>query len=257
MITLQDYQQTLHAFTQKISELDDALLATFLYGSMARGDIVLGHSDLDFWVFVRQSVLADETQFKQVLSHMAECAKLLAQSGLPVFHAFCYYAEDEAQLLPSALVPNLQQEQSSRVIVGEDIRAQLGATAVSRTTHKAAYFAEMRFHIFHPLTPFIYKPDLSQKECGWVLGALKYIKYVAEAACVACDVWCGEQEALTQLGQLLPTIDASIIQQIEAFRTGPNPTDDPKKVHEMLLLALNFVEDVHTALNDRAPAIKE
>ena len=246
--TIQDYENTLAAFTAAISRLGEDGLTAFLYGSMARGDIVPGHSDLDFWVFLREATMTDEARFYQALEVMVDGAKLLANSGLPVIHAFCYYGEDEAGFLPAALIPNLQTDQSSRVVWGEDIRSQLGATAVSRKAYRSAYFVEMRQHIFHPLTPFIHKPDLTPKECEIIVGALKYVKYLAEAACAALDLWPSEQEAIPALAQALPQVDISIIDHVETFRVGPHPTADPERVRAMLIISLQFVESLYTAL---------
>lgn len=250
--TITDYKNTLAAFNKEIGQLNENGLSVFLYGSMARDNIVPGHSDLDFWVFLREQAMVDEACFYEALDVMVDAAKVLKNSGLPTIHAFCYYGEDEIGLLPAALIPNLQTDGSSQVTWGEDIRGRLSASIESRAAYRAAYFLEMRQHIFHPLTPLMHKSTLEEKERQWIVGALKYVKYLAEAACAALDLWPGERDAIPVLARELPTIDIGVIERIETFRTGANPTAASAPVRSMLILALEFVEEIHTAMQRKS-----
>ena len=225
-LTHEDYENTLTKFIHEIGRLNNNGLSVLLYGSMARGDIIPGHSDLDFWVFLKKEALQNPARFREAYRAMVDAANVLADSGLPVIHAFCYYGESELLLLPQALVPNLRNEQSSRIVWGKDIRTQMGSTSASRTFYQTSYFVEMREQMFLPLAAYLGKP-LSEKDCRHIVGSLKYVKYVPEAACAALDLWPGELAAGQRLAEALPKLDMRIVAEVEAFRTGPNPTAVP------------------------------
>ncbi len=143
-LTIARYEETLAEFSHFMAQDERSLRSVMLYGSMARGEVVPGHSDLDFWVFVRHESFADESRFSELLRRLTQAAQILADSGLPVIHAFCYYSDDELDWLPQALVPNLANDASSRVIVGDEIRAELSSTTASRALYRQSYFGEMR-----------------------------------------------------------------------------------------------------------------
>ena len=48
-LTPADYEQALDNFVQTIGGLRENGRSVLLYGSMARGEVIPGHSDLDFW----------------------------------------------------------------------------------------------------------------------------------------------------------------------------------------------------------------
>ena len=149
--------------------------------------------------------------------------------------------------LPAALVPNLQSPRSSRVVVGQDVRAEMSSTAASHHLYHTSYFFEMRRQLFLPLAPYLQKQALTEKEARYVLGSLKYIKYVPEAACAALDLWPGEIDAVPRLGQELD-IDMGIVARVEALRTQESPLADLAAVQATLRQAMLFVEQVHDAL---------
>jgi predicted nucleotidyltransferase len=239
-----EYKNALANFTAAIEEAPD-VAAVYLYGSMAREEIVPGQSDIDFWVFVRDEAFADEAAFSKMLNGLAQAGACLAESNIPDFHAFCYYALSEANWLPAALVPNLQSDASSRLILGDDIRPRMSSSEASRYAHKTSYFADMRQHMFLPLTPYLQPVVLDEKAARQILGALKYVKYVAEAACAALAVYPGELEAINKLKELLPQVDTAVIKEIESFRIHYTAERDRDMLQVILLKALTFIESIH------------
>lgn len=237
------YKETLAQFVQTMNI--PQVKSCYLYGSMARDDIKPGQSDIDFWVFLDDSVFADKTAFRDAFLTMAQAAKDLQRSGLPIVHAFCYYAFQEVGWLPAALIPNLRSEMSSKLVLGDDLRTQMACTQASLYTHKTSYFAEMRQKMFHPLTPYLAKEIYSEHEVAHILGALKYVKYLAEAACAALLLYPGEIEAIPTLGNTFPDLDIHVIAKIEQYRMNYDHDRDHKKLNGMLLQALQFVEFVH------------
>lgn len=250
MPTTAVYEQALDNFVQTIGRLHENGRCVLLYGSMARGEVIPGHSDLDFWVILAGDVFREKTRFQQAFDVMVSACRELAASGLPVIHAFCYYGEDEIAWLPAALVPNLQSPRSSRIVFGDDVRAHMGSTAASHHLYRTSYFFEMRRHLFLPLTPYLRKGVLTEREVRHILGSLKYVKYLPEAACAALDLWPGEIDAIPRLAQELD-VDVGVVARVEALRTRENPLADIEAVQATLRQALRFVEQVHDALVSR------
>ena len=219
-----------------------------LYGSMARDEIVPGHSDLDFWVFVHQAEMRDEARFSQLLEDLVGAAQILADSGLPVIHAFCYYADDELGWLPQALVPNLSQPASGQAIVGDFLGDQLGSTPASRVHYRLSYFLEMRRQVFLPLTLFLERTELKQREARAIFAGLKYLKYIPEAACGALDIWPGEEAAPQRLAEAMPGLDVSIVSEVMAARLRGRLVQDPAALGGLLSRSLQFIETIHDEL---------
>ncbi|WP_420643758.1 nucleotidyltransferase domain-containing protein [Candidatus Leptofilum sp.] len=246
-LTTSDYERAFEQFVETIHDLGENGRSVLLYGSMARNEIIPGHSDLDFWVILAKDVFEDKKQFRQAFEVMVKAGQELAASGLPVIHAFCFYGEDELAWLPKALVPNLQSARSSKIVFGEDVRPQMNSTAASHHLYHSSYFFVMRRQVFLPLTPLLKKETLTQKEAKMILGSLKYVKYIPEAACAALDLWPGEIDAVPQLGEAL-NLDMSIVDHIAALRTQENPLSDLAQIQNSLRDALYFVEEIHNAI---------
>ncbi len=245
------YQEAVSKFTAVIGD-EDQVAAVYLYGSMARGEIIPGKSDVDFWVFVKDDAFESKEAFIKLMAGLVQAGESLAQSDIPDFHAFCYYAESEANWLPACLVPNLQSDASSKLMLGSDRRPTMSSTAASRYTHKTSYFATMRRLMFLPLTPYLQMDTFNEKMTQHILGALKYVKYVAEAACAALSAYPGELAAIDKLGELLPEVETAVIQEIESYRVNYTPERDQPTLKPMLIKALNFIESVHLQLRSVA-----
>ncbi|MFQ5421244.1 MAG: NAD-binding protein, partial [Anaerolineae bacterium] len=117
---------------------------------------------------------------------------------------------------------------------------------------KKVNVVEMREQVFLPLTSLLVKRSLTQSDLQRIVGSLKYIKYVPEAACAALDLWPGEIDAVALLAAQFPQINIALVAEVEAFRTGSNPTADPQKVQQMLQQSLRFVEQLNETLWNKA-----
>jgi hypothetical protein len=217
---------------------------------MARGTIVPGLSDIDFWVFVKDEAFFSKDAFVEMMGTLVRAGECLTNKGLPDYHAFCYYELSEAGRLPAGLVPNLKSDASSRLMVGDNIREQMGTSAASFFAHKTSYFADMRRLVFLPLTPYLRleAEAIDEKAERYILGGLKYVKYAAEAGCAALSVYPGELAAIDKLKELLPEVETAVIREIESFRVNYTSEQDRGQLKTMLVKALNFVESVHIQL---------
>lgn len=249
MKTITDYHEAAEEFVATLKK-SPYVAAAYLYGSLARGEIVPGLSDIDFWVFIKDEAFTSKNTFIEMMESLIQAGERLASKGLPDYHAFCYYELSEARNLPAGLVPNLQSDASSRLMFGDNVREQMGSSAASFFAHKMSYFADMRRHVFLPLTPYLgLKTEaIDEKAERYILGGLKYVKYTAEAACAALSVYPGELGAIDRLKELLPEVETAVIREVEAFRVNYKPERERHQLIPMLAKALDFVESVHIQL---------
>jgi predicted nucleotidyltransferase len=245
--TLVDYEQAIEGFAARIDDLGDDVVAVFLFGSMARGEAIAGYSDLDFWLFLETAVFADESAFKKVLQTIITAHQYLADNGIPISNAGCYYSQDKIESLPAMLAPNLRSERASRLVLGQDIRPQMNAAPISRQLHRGATFFEMRRQLYHPLAVYLQRQSLEEKERWHIFSSLQMIKYVPEAACAALDLWPGEHDALAALSAALPDVDLSIVKRVKAFCAQEGAMAELSLLLERLQETLVFVE----SLNDQ------
>lgn len=247
--TLAHYQTAVENFAATIRSLSNHILSVFLYGSMARGDVIPGLSDLDFLVFLKTDVFTGKARFQQALTTMVEAGKQLKASGLPVIHAFCYYSQSEVAGLPApTLAPNLKSSQTSQIILGRDIRAQIESAAAGRHLYQTSYFFELRRSVFHPLTPYLRQNSLTKQDCEIIVGTLRYIKYLPEAACAALNIWTEEPQAISRLAAAAPDIDIKVLEQVEPLWSQDIDSLDRKELQTILQKVLGFVEQVHDRL---------
>ncbi|MCP4425831.1 MAG: nucleotidyltransferase domain-containing protein [Chloroflexi bacterium] len=245
--TLADYEKAIDGFAERVGSLGDDALAVYLFGSMARDEAIAGYSDLDFWIFLKTAVFANESAFKQALKTIIAAHQHLAESGIPVSNAGCYYSQDRVESLPAMLTPNLRSERASRLVFGQDIREQMKTAPFSRHLHRASTFFEMRHQLYHPLTSYLKRQSLNEKERWQLFTGLQYIKYVPEAACAALDLWPGEHGSATALTAALPDVDLGIVGRVKSFCAQEGPMAELPLLQEKLRETLAFIE----RLNDR------
>ena len=244
-LTLEDYERAINGFAERVGRIGDDLLAVFLFGSMARDEAIAGYSDLDFWIFLKTAVFTNESAFKQALHTIITAHQYLADEGIPVSNAGCYYSQDKLDSLPAMLTPNLRSSRASRLVWGQDIRGQMKTNPVSRHLHRATTFYEMRQQLYHPLTPYLKHQSLSEKERWHIFTGLQSIKYVPEAACAALDLWPGEHDAITTLTKALPEVDMGIVKRIKLFCAQEGALAELTLLQNRLRETLAFVEQLN------------
>lgn len=246
-LTLVDYEQAIDSFAAQLAELGDDVLAVFLFGSMARGEAVAGYSDLDFWLFLQTAVFHDETRFKTALQTIIDAHHQLAGRGIPVSNAGCYASQANIERLPAMLLPNLQSDTASRVILGQNIRQQMQTTPESRRFNGDSTFFEMRRHFYHPLAQYLDQQSLSEAARWSIFTGLQTIKYLPEAVCAALDLWPGEHGAIAVLIELWPDEDWDIVGRVKSFCAQLGPAADETQLLANLRQMLLFIE----RLNDK------
>jgi len=243
-VTVEDYQHALEGFLEDMRRLGDSVVSVLLYGSLARGDIRPGQSDLmDAYVFLKEEVFEDKDDFLRAIEVMVNACKKLSRSGLPFHHPFHYYSMDEIKRLPAVFLPTLRSNRSSRVILGEDIRNQMGASHAGQLVACASFF-EVRRLFCLPLSRYLHKIPLTEQDRGEISAGLTYIrKYIPLSACFALGVHVEESEAIAVLSRIVD-VNVDVIEQIKSFQRSMDRKPD-EEIREILRKALEFVEMLH------------
>src|SRR5688572_16078416 len=138
--TARDYDLVLDGLLDDVKRMADAVSSVVLFGSMARGDVLPGHSDMmDVYIFLKPELFNDKEGFLSALEVMAEACEKIADRSPGPFHPFFYW--DELDPVPATF--NLDLAVHSKVLFGEDIRSKIKTTAASRKVAQTAFF-EMR-----------------------------------------------------------------------------------------------------------------
>ncbi len=131
-IELVDYRRAVEGFKADMSQAGEAVVSILLYGSVARGDISPGRSDLlDAYVFLDEQVFEDKEQFIATMEVMAGACEKMGCSGIP-FHPFHYFGLDEIGCTPALYLPSWSSDAFSMVVAGEDVRSEIGSLPSSR-----------------------------------------------------------------------------------------------------------------------------
>ena len=103
-VTAADYHTLMDGFVRDLASLGQDLVSVYVYGSVARGNVRPGTSDVgDAYVFLRQRVLEDREAFLSAMRTMTEACRAMARSGLPA-HAHHYYGDQELRYVPAGFL---------------------------------------------------------------------------------------------------------------------------------------------------------
>ncbi len=246
-VTARDYQEVTRRFTEDMKALGEDVVSVILYGSIARGKVRPGKSDvMDAYVFLRKEVFEDRTRFLDVLQHLVQTCDWLSQTQLPYHHPFHYYSEHEVGNLPAAFVETVRSEQSSRILLGHDIRPQLGSSEGFRSMLKTGlflFFSEMCLE----LTKYLRKKALTEKDCRSIINRLALVrKNFPLAISSALEMELDELAAVEEIRKALPSFDFGVLDRIKELRD--EPSVHAETVREVLREMLTLVVDLRDML---------
>jgi predicted nucleotidyltransferase len=244
-VTAKDYQEVTERFTEDMKALGEDVVSVILYGSIARGNVRPGKSDLmDAYVFLRKEVFEDRTRFLGVLQHLVQTCHWLSQTQLPFVHPFHYYSEDEMGNLPAGFVGTVRSEQSSKILLGEDIRARLGSSKGYRSAMDTGLFFFLSKGCLG-LTKYLREKALTEEDCRRIINGLSSArKYLPSAISSALEL--DELTALEEIRKALPSFDFGVLDRIKELRD--NPTVDAETVREVLTEMITLVVDLRDML---------
>ncbi|MET0621841.1 MAG: hypothetical protein ABW250_02565 [Pyrinomonadaceae bacterium] len=253
-IELSDYGRALEVFEADMGRAGEDVVSILLYGSVARGDISPGRSDLlDAYVFLDERVFDDRERFIAALEVMAGACERLALSGIP-FHPFHYFGMDEIGRTPALYLPSWSSDSFSRALAGEDVRAQIGSSAASREAAAASFF-EARRSMGHGLARYYNKEELTELDRERVMhGLVSLKKHITIMACLALGRWVEATRAVGELEEALPGLDTGVLKVVAARREVPPAHLDEGELRTLIREMLTFVEDLHDRLVARLRA---
>jgi hypothetical protein len=242
--SVEDYQQALEGFLRDVEGMGGDAVSVLLYGSMARGEVRPGQSDLlDAYLFLRPEVFEDRDRFLKALQSMLEACERLSESGLP-FHPFSYLSMDELDFLPVRSFSIFPVEPFSKIVWGTDVLPQLQETETSRLLGRT-YFYEVRSAVHFFLARYLHKRVLTDQDCRQIIPVLIGVRKNIWMACMALGRWPNDALPINELEEALPGIDTTILKKIEILQKQDETTADPDDVREMLNEVMGFVEDLH------------
>lgn len=244
------YQQIVDRLVEDVSRLGDEVASLVLFGSVFRGDVIAGQSDLmDAYIFLRHGVFEDKTRFLQALETLAAAFERIAEQAPGPYHPFFYW--DERDPVPATF--NYELTRVSKVLLGDDLRGRIESTGPSRQAARTAFF-EMR-RLGSPMMVFLRKPELTEAESQAIFRVLIGIRRdMPISACMALDIWVEQREAVGELKRALPGLDTEALDSIARLQDQPQPTADPEQVRSVLKQIVVFVEELNNRLIDKLKA---
>ncbi len=245
--TLTDYQRALDTFLDDLRPLEEDLVAVLLFGSLARGDVRPGKSDLlDAYVALRSEAGLERTRFIDVLQVLVSASVHLRQTGLPT-HPFFYCFEHELDRSPALWLSLWRSDAASTVLCGNDIRSLLTSCEESRAVARMSVF-QMR-QIAHRLSRYLYEDSLSEEVCVEIVEELATLKkFFPIMACLVLDNWITETQGKDELEKTVAGVDASVLTRIMSFRDCTPACNDLESWRSIIADLLRLVEQVHLSL---------
>jgi hypothetical protein len=250
-VTAEDYDLTFARFAEDISRLGSEVRSVIRFGSVARGNLSPGKSDImDAYVFLTKETFASEDAFSRVMLGFAETCRWLSETGIPYHHPFHYYCEDEIKNLPAGFVSALRAEDESDVFFGEDIRPGLGSSAESLQVLRPAFFLHLAGLIFR-LGHFRRMDHLNEDQCRTVVAQLSnYSKHVPQSVALALGRELSGEAALQYLRKRFPGADLAVLAEARSTREGglPPSGDLQRLLGRVLLLVETLHGEIVTSL---------
>jgi predicted nucleotidyltransferase len=247
-ITIETYQNALDDFLSDLGRMGDDVVSVFLFGSMARGEVRPGHSDImDAMVFLMPEFFEERERFLRGLGIMVEISTGLAQRGL-LYHPFNYWADPAS--MSAMFLPPFRSERSSKIFLGEDIRPLAGSTPESFAFARQVFFEARRRAL--QMAYFLCKPELTEEDCQYIrAGLINARKYFPMFACMALDIWVGESEIFDELKKALPGVDMSAFDQIKTVRDYPERPIEAEELRGLVRRTFVLIENLHDQIIQR------
>jgi predicted nucleotidyltransferase len=237
------YDQALTNFVQGIRQVEDDIACVLLYGSMARGDMRVGESDIDLCIFIRKEVFEVRERFLRVIETIIEASNKLMESGLP-FQRCHYYNENELQALDAKFCSIWGGDKTSKVVFGEDIRPRIASTEAGRFIAGTVFYEARR--ILLPLSAYLHKESLTEEERQAIFNDLLVIrKAMPQSACNALGIWPDTSNAFEELARRLPHVELDAFKSIESLRGRSVHQVDAELLRRILRDALMLVQTLN------------
>lgn len=248
MITNDDYTRALETFVSVAGQLGDKLRSILLYGSMVKGTVRPGASDmLDAAVILRESVLTTEAEYYEVLDVLTEACARIRMPGVP-FHPVHYFVLDDAGWSAAThFLPAWKSERYSRIVAGVDLRACL-RTADVECEFMRGWYVQLSW----ALQQAALAVKLGPRTAGQPAPSLRELRHrlreTSAFACFACGMLVDRDDAPAALVRLLPEAQLELLPQL-CDRSAVDGDDEDHTVLVDQILTVN--EELHRAVGGR------
>jgi predicted nucleotidyltransferase len=244
-LTKEDYQRAADDFVQDVSKLQDDAVSVILYGSLVRGDVRPGQSDiLDAFLFLPDEIFQDKARYLRTLEVMIEASLRLSRRGIP-FHPFFYW--DDVSTIPAIFYLTFVSDKSSKPVLGSDRRSRLRCSPASLKFARTAFFDFRRQG--HQGVIYLAKETWDEKDVVRVRNILTSAKkYLVMMSCWALDLWVPLPDTTAALQKELPDLDLSVLGKIEAALVSAEAFPDIERLREIFMQTFDLIEDLHDAI---------
>lgn len=245
-VTEADYHKTLNTFLQDLNPIEEHLLSVVLYGSMAKGTVRPGKSDvLDAIVFLDSELIEDKKRFLSLLDVMTTACEHIAESGLPFKHPFAWYFSDELQQLPGPDSAEMAGDNTTKVVFGADLRDQVKASGAGREVFRKLFFLYYR-SLLSELCAFQARSILSDEDLRILNYLLRFHgKGLPQSICAAFGKIVPTLHAKQIIKELAPEVNTSVFEMMlsESLFDEPGSRNKVRTVITMLLELLEVIHD--------------
>lgn len=243
--TLEDYFRAVDSFVADMDRLSDDVRGILLWGSLARGEVVLGQSDLlDALVVVRHGLLKEPAEFQRVVEQILIACAPLTSSGIPFDHPPNLFQEEELGDFDPIFGPSLVSPDSSRLLIGDDPRPRVHLSDEGEVVARCAFFSTKR-RFMDRLAAFLPPMRLSSQQQSFLLDKLIDLsKFFPVITCAALGRSTSQKHALTELRQHLSDLDFSPFDVIKALRRGERSLGRPEELQDLLRATFDLSERI-------------
>jgi hypothetical protein len=254
-LTLEDYWRAVDSFVAAMGRLGDDVRGILLWGSLARDEVVPGQSDLlDALVVVRRGLLEEPAEFNRVVQQILAACAPLAESGIPFEHPPNLFQEEELGDFNIVFGPTLVSPDSSRLLMGEDLRPLVHWSDEGQVVARCAFFSIKR-RFMDRLSVFLPPLRLSAQQQSLLFDRLVDLsKTFPVIACAALGRPASQKHALTELRQALPDLDFSLFDKIRALRKGERSLGRPEEQQGLLRSVFDLTERIEERILASATA---
>ena len=208
MIQVSDYAKMVDEFLEAIAKLGDDLCSVLLFGSVVKGSVRPGASDLlDAIAILQPHVMQDETAYYRALDVMIDICTKVKDKVLPFnvpFHPCHYFVLDPDCWSTLAIyLPAWKSDHYSKIAIGRDVRPLLRSNDQDFEFMRGWYFAAC--HQFRRNAVVLMSQLDSPQGAPEIVRLLQdFIKGLPTYACFVCNRAVDRAEILAEINRLFP-----------------------------------------------------
>jgi hypothetical protein len=247
-VTVEDYDRALEGFVADVRTMEDNAESLLLFGSMSRGEVNPGQSDMmDAYIVLRPEVFEEKARFLASLEVMLRSCDRLGSTGIP-FHPFAYICSDEVEYLPARAFSLFPFEPLTKAVWGTNVLTGNLDTPTNHVLNRTRFF-EARIIVHFQLSPYLYREAMTVQECREIIPVLLAVRKNTYMAYMALtDRSPTKLSPVEELEEMLPGLDTSVLKRIVLLKEHLNSAPDVEEVRLLVKDTLLFIEDLHSRI---------